>query len=167
MSPREFKQVFDRLYMPLSMFALRLCGDTDDADDIVQEAFMKIWEILESGATIHDIKAYLYRAVRNGAISRMSGESHTLGLEAMADVPDDEIDTSERDARLWEAIGRLPERCREIFLMSKRDGMPNAEIAEELGISVKTVENQMTKAFRQLRATLIPGTAKVFFLPFL
>ena len=160
MSPREFKQVFDRLYMPLSMFALRLCGDTDDADDIVQEAFMKIWEILESGATIHDIKAYLYRAVRNGAIRRMSGDSHTLGLE-------EEIDTSERDAKLWEAIGRLPERCREIFLMSKRDGMPNAEIAEELGISVKTVENQMTKAFRQLRATLTPGTAKVFFLPFL
>ena len=166
MSPREFKQVFDRLYMPLSMFALRLCGDTDDADDIVQEAFMKIWEILESGATIHDIKAYLYRAVRNGAIRRMSGDSHTLGLEAMADVPDEEIDTSERDAKLWEAIGRLPERCREIFLMSKRDGLTNEEIAEELDISIKTVKNQMTKAFSRLREALSDGH-KPFFLPFL
>ncbi len=166
MSPREFRQIFDRLYMPLSMFALRLCGDTDDADDIVQEAFLRVWEMLEAGAEIRDIRAYLYRSVRNGALTRMSG-GHSLGLEAMADVPDEEIDTSERDARLWEAIDRLPERCRQVFLLSKRDGLSNAEIADELGISVKTVENQMTKAFRQLRETLRPDNGRVFFLPFL
>jgi len=154
--------------MPLSMFALRLCGDTDDADDIVQEAFMKIWENTRVGRhnpRHQGIPLPAPCATAPSAVCRVT--ARPLGIEAMADVPDEEIDTSERDARLWEAIGRLPERCREIFLMSKRDGMPNAEIAEELGISVKTVENQMTKAFRQLRATLTPGPTKVFFLPFL
>ncbi|MDE5786170.1 MAG: sigma-70 family RNA polymerase sigma factor, partial [Duncaniella sp.] len=79
---------------------------------------------------------------------------------------DEQIDTSLRDARIWKAIDELPERCREIFLMSKRDGMTNDEIAEELDLSVKTVKNQMTKAFARLRAVLAPGY-KPFFLPFL
>ena len=87
-------------------------------------------------------------------------------FESVADISDEDIDTSERDAVLWTAIDALPERCRDIFLMSKRDGMSNAGIAAELGISVKTVENQMTKAFSRLREALAPER-KVFFLPFL
>ena len=80
-------------------------------------------------------------------------------IESVADISDEDIDTSERDAVLWTAIDALPERCRDIFLMSKRDGMSNAGIAAELGISVKTVENQMTKAFSRLREA---GTKSVF-----
>jgi RNA polymerase sigma-70 factor (ECF subfamily) len=81
-------------------------------------------------------------------------------------VSDEDIDLSQRDALLWRAVDALPERCREIFLMSKRDGMSGAEIAEELGISPKTVENQITKAYRSLRDTLNPSI-HLFFFPFL
>jgi RNA polymerase sigma-70 factor (ECF subfamily) len=76
------------------------------------------------------------------------------------------IDTSFRDARIWKAIDELPEKCREIFLMSKRDGLSNAEIADEMNISIKTVKNQMTKAFTRLRESL-STEHKPFFLPFL
>ena len=64
-------------------------------------------------------------------------------------------------------VDGLPSRCREVFLMSKRDGLSNVEIAAELGISVKTVENQMTKAFARLRSALTASGGKAFFLPFL
>ncbi|MDE6336757.1 MAG: sigma-70 family RNA polymerase sigma factor, partial [Muribaculaceae bacterium] len=90
----------------------------------------------------------------------------TIDLSALQDVDEETIDTSVRDARIWKAIDELPERCREVFLMSKRDGFSNDEIAEELGISVKTVKNQMTKAFSRLRDALSSGH-KPFFLPFL
>ncbi|MDE5585840.1 MAG: sigma-70 family RNA polymerase sigma factor, partial [Muribaculaceae bacterium] len=67
---------------------------------------------------------------------------------------------------LWKAIDALPDKCREVFLLSKRDGLSNEEIAERMDISIKTVKNQMTKAFSRLRDTLSP-THKPFFLPFL
>ena len=89
-----------------------------------------------------------------------------LGEDSIPDVGEEEIDTSFRDARIWKAIDKLPEKCREIFLMSKRDGLTNEEIADELGISIKTVKNQMTKAFSRLREALSDGH-KPFFLPFL
>ena len=89
-----------------------------------------------------------------------------LGEEYIPDVEEEDIDTSFRDAEIWKAIDSLPEKCREIFLMSKRDGLTNEEIADELEISVKTVKNQMTKAFQRLREAL-SGGHRPFFLPFL
>lgn len=89
-----------------------------------------------------------------------------LGEDSIPEISEENIDTSVRDARIWKAIDNLPEKCREVFLMSKRDGLTNEEIAEEMGISVKTVKNQMTKAFSRLREALSDGH-KPFFLPFL
>ena len=87
-------------------------------------------------------------------------------IDDVPEVEDEVIDTSIRDARIWRAIDELPKKCREIFLMSKRDGLSNSEIAEELNLSVKTVKNQITKAFSRLRDAL-PDDHKPFFLPFL
>lgn len=169
MTVREFEIQFNLLYMPLGMYALRIVGDVDMAEDVVQEAFAAAWERIGSGVEIENLKAYMYRAVRNEALRCVranAGDSSSVDCGDV-DISEDEVDTSERDARLWMAIDRLPQRCREVFLMSKRDGFSNAEIAEELGISVKTVENQMTKAYKALRDSLVPQGRKVFFLPFL
>lgn len=168
MTSREFEIWFKRLYLPLSMYALRLCGDTDDAEDAVQEAFARVWQLLSQGVVIADMKPYMYRTVHNEVISRAGARVQQQSLDETPDISDEMISTSERDAALWRAVDALPPRCREVFLMSKRDGFSNSEIAEELGISVKTVENQMTKAYRQLRDALAPMAGrKVFFLPFL
>lgn len=164
----EFEMHFRRLYVPLGMYALRLTGDADEAEDVVQETFVNVWVLLGTGVSIDRFKDYMYKAVRNEALRRMRTRSDaTVDVDACGDVADETIDTSERDAALWLAIDRLPRRCRDVFLMSKRDGMSNADIADELGISVKTVENQMTKAYRSLRQCLSRRSSKVFFLPFL
>ncbi len=104
--------------------------------------------------------------MRNECISFLRGRKELEDIDSISEICEEVIDTSFRDARIWKAIDELPEKCREIFLMSKRDGLTNAEIAEEMNISIKTVKNQMTKAFARLRESLSTGH-KPFFLPFL
>lgn len=162
----KFEIIFRKLYLPLGMYALRIVGDADDAEDMVQNAFLSAWQIIEAGADINNIEAYLYRAVRNECISFMRRQKETVGSDSIPELCDDDIDTSESDARIWKAIEMLPEKCRNVFLLSKRDGLSNAEIADELGISIKTVKNQITKAFSILRDSL-NVKHKPFFLPFL
>ena len=171
---KEFSEFYHRRYMPLCMYALRLLGDDEEARDVVQESFATVWEKLRDGADIADLKSYMYRAVYNRAISllRSRSDKTNVSLDLLSEEPSEEvIDTSERDAALWEAIDSLPERCREVFLLSKRDGLSREQIAERLDISIKTVETQMTKAFSRLRSRLRPARGSdllnVFFLPFL
>ncbi|WP_304648003.1 RNA polymerase sigma-70 factor [uncultured Duncaniella sp.] len=166
MTTKEFEIFFRKLYLPLGMYALRIVDDADVAEDMVQDAFLNTWERLEGGLEISNFKAFMYRSVRNECLSYLSSLKEKVGEEFIPEVGEDEIDTSFRDARIWRAIDELPEKCREIFLMSKRDGYSNEEIADELGISIKTVKNQMTKAFTRLREALGDGH-KPFFLPFL
>ena len=166
MTTKEFEILFRKLYLPLGMYALRIVDDADVAEDMVQEAFMNTWERLEGGLEISNFKAFMYRSVRNECLSYLSSLKEKVGEEFIPEAGEEEIDTSFRDARIWKAIDELPEKCRDIFLMSKRDGYSNEEIADELGISIKTVKNQMTKAFSRLREALNSGH-KPFFLPFL
>ena len=166
MTSREFEVSFRKLYLPLGMYALRIVENLDDAEDLVQDAFIKAWQAVENGEDIGNFRAYMYRCVRNGCISLIRRRKDFTGLDTVPDLCEEDYETSSMDARIWKAIDGLPERCREIFLMSKRDGLSNEEIAEELGISVKTVKNQMTKAFSRLHGDLSSGH-KPFFLMFL
>ena len=150
MTPLEFQRRYKELYMPLGMYALRIVEDVLVAEDVVQTAFEAAWQHV---AEITDIKPYMYRAVRHEAL-RQAQRMKAMDVVPESyceEVTESDVDTSERDAALWQAISDLPERCREVFLMAKRDGMSHAEIADELGISVKTVENQITKAYTRLR----------------
>lgn len=166
MTSHEFDIFFRRMYLPLGMYALRIVDDAQSAEDIVEDAFMKVWQQIEEGKEFDDFKAYLYRSVRNGCISFIRARKETVGVECIPEVDEETVDTSERDARLWKAIDELPEKCRKVFLLSKRDGLSNEEIADQMGISIKTVKNQMTKAYSRLREDLSSGH-KPFFLPFL
>ena len=145
--------IFRTLYRPLCLYAAHyLSGDLDAAEDIVQDCFVKLWQ---HGAD--NPKSFLYTAVRNASIDYLrrlqpevtSFEPHDLdGI-----ISDDEaVDRSKEEAHIWEVIDELPTRCREIFLMSKHDGMTYAEIADEMGLSVKTVEHQISKALHRLRS---------------
>jgi RNA polymerase sigma-70 factor (ECF subfamily) len=153
------------------MYSLKIVGIREEAEDIVQGCFTSVWERICNGDDIENIRAYMYGAVRNMSLTFLKRSSKIDELESGSEygesVSADDIDTSERDARLWQAISDLPEKCRKVFLLSKKDGFSNAQIAEEMGISVKTVENQMTKAYSRLREALNPAGRKVFFLPFL
>lgn len=162
MTPREFDAAYRRLQLPLGMYALRLLDDVDAAQDAVQTVFLRLWEQLSRpGPQPDDFARYAYRAVRNECLSRLRHNA-ALRQESLDETPvdtlpavaDSDIDTAERDAALWKAVGALPDRCREVFLLSKRDDLSHKEIAARMGISVKTVEAQITKALRTLRALL-------------
>lgn len=148
------------------MYALHIVDNADDAEDIVEDSFLKAWKAVSSGTVIDNFNSYIYRSVRNECVSFLRSKQDVEGIDSIPEICEEVIDTSFRDAKIWKAIDDLPEKCRQIFLMSKRDGYSNAEIAEELDISIKTVKNQMTKAFSRLRESLSPGQ-KTFFLPFL
>lgn len=166
MTTKEFEAYFRKLYLPLGMYALRLVDDADVAEDMVQDAFAKVWQYIEDGGEIENFPSFIYRSVRNACLSYLRNRYETVSESEIPGAGEEEIDTSIRDARIWRAIDDLPRKCREVFLMSKRDGLTNEEIAEEMGISIKTVKNQMTKAYARLREAL-SDKHKPFFLPFL
>ena len=166
MSGLEFDRYFRKLYLPLGMFALRLVEDAEIAKDLVSDAFTKAWQKIEEDHEFENFQGYMYRSVRNECISYLRTKKEKVSLENIPEIDEETIDTSERDAKIWKAIDELPEKCRQIFLLSKRDGLSNEEIAVHLGISIKTVKNQITKAFSRLRESLSSGY-KPFFLPFL
>ena len=166
MKEKEFDNYFRKLYLPLGMYALRIVGDADIAEDLVADSFSKVWQRILEGIAIENFKAYMYMTVRNECFLYLRNKKESESIENIPDITEELIDTSERDAKIWKAIDELPPKCREIFLLSKRDGLSNEEIAQEMGISIKTVKNQITKAFSRLREAL-SSAHKPFFLPFL
>lgn len=169
---KEFELYFKRFYTPIGMYVMRYCDNVEETEDIVQETFSVVWQRFKDKDLPESLKSYLYRVAHNITIDhlrRIKTKESCLILEEIEDkeVMEEAIDTSERDARLWIAISKLPPRCKQVFLMSKRDGFSHAEIATKLNISTKTVENQITKAFKILRDDLEPSRGKIFFLPFL
>lgn len=157
MNAAVIEKVFVQHYRPMCLYALHYVHDLDTSEDLVQECFCKLWE--QSGRVHHEelTQAYLYRMLRNACIdfvrkngARERGEQPSDLEGVLAEEACEE--QAQKEARLWEAIDRLPDRCRKIFLMSKRDGMKHKEIAQALGLSVNTVENQVIKALKRLRA---------------
>ena len=114
----EFETIFRCHYRPLTMYALRYTENIDDAEDIVQQSFIDIWERLSGGMAIDNLKAYLYTVVRNGSLTRVihSPQKSTIQENEMEDISEEErIIRSERDAQLWTAIDRLPKARKRIL----------------------------------------------------
>lgn len=153
-----FDILFKRYYRQLCLYAAHyLKGDIAASEDIVQDCFVKLWQQDHADKrSITDKRAFLYTLVRNACIDtlrRQHPEMTNIDPSDLEEIISDEeaIDRSEQEAKVWETIDALPDRCREVFLMAKRDGMTYNEIAEALNISVKTVEHQISKAMKKLR----------------
>ena len=136
-------------YRPLCLYALHYLQDLDAAEDIVQESFLRLIERIRKGAEIENTKAYrCIDYLRNAGNKCEDIKPHDIDGE----ISDEEAaDRSLNEAELWTAIDALPARQREVLLMSKRDGMRYREIADELNISIKTVEHLISRALRTLR----------------
>ena len=148
--------LFQQFYRPLCMYALHYLQDIAQVEDMVQDAFVTMIEQQQNGKEINNHKAYLYTTVRNNCLDMIRREqlSGTMIMPQDADGAISAEEAAERsfhEAELWTAIDSLPERCRIIFLMAKRDGKRYREIATELGIAEKTVEHQVSKALKILR----------------
>lgn len=154
-----FEQLFKAHYRPLCAFAMQYVKDTDGAQDLVQDLFFRLWQDRERTAITTSIKSYLFTAVRNRCLNAVStkGRMRSLNEEVDDRLEDEgrsEAEHAERAARVQAAIEGLPEERRKVFRLSRYEGLKYHEIAERLGISVKTVENQMGKALKTLREDL-------------
>ena len=161
-----FAALFDRYVGPLSAFVMAYVPSREEAADVVHDVFLRIWQGRE-GLEVHDsLRAYLYRAARNQALNRVrrqtierrwrEGAGRVEADMAQATMPgvEERLQHEELLAELDRATAELPERCRMVFLLRWRDGLRYAEIADVMGISVKTVENQITRALRTVRERL-------------
>lgn len=158
----DFEKTFTDLYRPLCLYALNITKTYEDAEDIVQQLFTDIWEkICAHELAISNLKSYLFTAVRNRSLNQCSRGNIRIPLEdqsqqiANEDDEEEQIRQMQREARLWDMIDQLPRERRTIFLMAKQKGMKYQEIASELHLSVKTVENQMGRALKALREKAI------------
>lgn len=159
---RALQRVFRDHYAGMCTVARRIVYAPDVAEELVQDVFFKLWNKRES-LEIDSLKTYLYRAARNTALNhtrrqrleRAHAEREGLKGEPTAvEATDDATAAEEVAIAVQRAVDRLPDRCREVFLMSRQDGMTYQQIADTLEISIKTVETQMGRALKSLRLSL-------------
>ncbi len=152
---KKFSGYFHAYYRQLCLHALHFMGSAEEAEDVVQETFVSLWDKKEQIETIKSVKSYLYTAVRNNCLTLIRDAKPTTPLDMLppdALLPEEEqMNRAEMEARIWKMIDELPERRREIFLMAKRDGMSYNEIARQTRLTVKTVENHVFRAMQSLR----------------
>lgn len=157
-----FEELYREYYTPLCFYCMRYLDNDEDSEEIVQDLFVKLWEKHEELEVNTSLNAYLYRAVQNYAFNHLSKkktrEKYQLyqkhQIHNNFESGQNKLEEEELRVIVKKAILELPEKRREIFELSRYEGMRNAKIAEKLSISIKTVETQMTKALKYLRIVL-------------
>lgn len=157
-----FETIFKTYYERLCNYANTILNDMDEAEEMVQGAFLTVWEKHDTLEIHTSVKSYLYRAVHNSCLNRVKhykvrktyGDSVKNQTELLHDDASQDLIGSELDAIVANAIDSLPDQCKLVFKLSRFENLTYAEIAEQLGISVKTVENHMVKALKVLREKL-------------
>ena len=148
------EKYFQWMYRPLCLYALNITESYEDSEDIVQHIFVELLEKAVVGSLeVGNMKGYLYTVVRNRAVKYVKKDQEKVSVESAMYLTDENIlsISVEEEALVWNWIDALPTERRNIFLMAKQQGMKYKEIAEQLDISVKTVEGQMGKALKTLR----------------
>ncbi|MDR0835774.1 MAG: RNA polymerase sigma-70 factor [Tannerella sp.] len=175
-----FKQFYLFYYPKLVRFSQEYVLLLDDAEDIVQDVFVIIWKERHSLGHVQNMNAYLFRLVKNKCIDflrhkTMCEEKHKIlqdnlmreyesNLLSMENFNENDIEEEDREAQAWAALQSLSEGCREVFILSKLEGMSHQAIADKLNISLSTVNNQVCTAVSKLKNKL---KGYSFFLLFL
>src|ERR1700754_108679 len=159
-----FEQVFKSHFKSLHSYACTIMRDPMPAEEIVQNIFLKLWEKKEEITIKENISVYLYRAVHNESLNylrhrkvRSAYQSYAMRQHKQTEQekPAEKVVMKELEKKLEVALHELPEQCRTIFQMSRFEDLKYREIADRLGLSVKTIENQMGKALKLLRLKLV------------
>jgi len=159
---RSFEQLFHAYCEELMRYATTILKDADEAQDVVQHLFVTLWTKRDTLQVNSSLKSYLYRSVYNNSLNRIKQVTtqqkhedylgyvaHSYGSSASAVLESKEVQSA-----IDTAIAALPDQCRLIFTMSRFEGKKYQQIADELQLSVKTIENQMGKALKHMREQL-------------
>lgn len=164
-----FKLVFKMWYEQLLHFAKEYVINEEIAKNMVQDAYLKLWEKRKKLNPESNLKSYLYTLTKNNCINylnkikvRQSYEKHIknnyeellLNYQALSSLDFDALSFDELNELIQTTIDSLPEKCRKVFKMSRYDDLKNREIAEKLEISERTVEDHISKALSKLRTNV-------------
>jgi RNA polymerase sigma-70 factor (ECF subfamily) len=153
-----FENFFKNHYRFFCSIAYKLLKDRDLSEEIVQDVFVKVWERRETLDVKGSLAAYFTISIKNSCINFLKHQNIVNNFEKSFHPEESEVDnesgTVDLAFKISQAIDELPPRRKQIFLMSREEGLKYYEIAEQLGISIKTVEAQMGLALKQLRERL-------------
>ena len=154
----SFNYLIDKYHHKLCVYADSLLNDSDLAEDIVQNVFIKVWEKREFLREGTSIQSFLHKLVYNEFIDHYRKHSRVIPLEKKHIDELDFMTLEENNTHINRIneivkleVNRLPDKCKHIFLLSKKEGLTNVEISDHLGISTKTVEYHIAKAFKIIR----------------
>ncbi len=157
-----YKDLFDLYYIPLSVYSLKYCDSFDQAEDIVQEIFVKFWDEKLYLKLNNSIGPYLFKAVKNNTLSYLK-KNKRYRFEKIEDqvnriiIEDEVVDLEnieEEKRKLYRKIEALPLKSREVFKAIVLNNLKYKEAAEELGVSVNTIKTHYSNALKQLRKSL-------------
>lgn len=159
---RAYETVFRKYYQALVNYAFSMLKDKEESEEIVQHVFVNVWHKRGEITIQTSLQAYLYRAVNNQCLNKIRHlkvrENHknevAYSSETYYEHTAEELISKELKNKIHASLEKLPERCREVFELSRFEGMSYAEIADTLGVSVKAVEKQMSKALKTMRLEL-------------
>lgn len=159
---KAYEVIFKKYYQRLCNYASVLLKDKTESEEVVQQVFINIWNKRDVIEIETSLQSYLYRAVNNAGLNRLKqlkmqrGHHEHVKYESVstAESTSQSISKNELERSLYAAVERLPEQCRLTFQLSRFEGLKYQEIADELNVSVKTVENQVGKALKFLREEL-------------
>jgi RNA polymerase sigma-70 factor (ECF subfamily) len=154
-----FNRLFARYYSSLCRYVYRILQNKEDTEDVVQELFLRIWNNRKKIEINDNVSAYLHKMAKNMALNHIrSADSYKNLLESQKSQPigyeDDLLESDEFSIALYDCINRLPNRCREVFLLHRMQGVKLQEIAEQLNISIKTIKNQIWSSLQKLKICL-------------
>lgn len=154
-----YHEIFNNYFSILVAFALKYLGDLDLSKEVVQNVFVKLFEKRNSLEISSNIKSYLFKMVYNDCLNVLKREKNILRLHNEyslgLDLYQDYIEISEQtelEYKIYTAINKLPPQCKRIIQQSRFEGKKNQVIANELNISIRTVETQISKALKLLKA---------------
>lgn len=157
-----FEMIFKTYYQSLCNYAWSFLNDRDEAEEVAQSVFLTVWEKRTRLDIKSSFKSYLLTMVRNACFNILKHEKIKLKhaqYETVTSSPAYEgtaqqVISNELEQRIYTAMNALPEQCRLVFKLSRFEELKYSEIAEQLDISIKTVENQIGKALRIMREEL-------------
>ncbi len=170
---KAYKFLMNKFHRKLNAYALTLVNDHSMAQDIVQNVFLKTWKNRNKLKPEFSIQSFLYKSVYNEFINSYQQNKAMMLLqqkyvETMYQVVEttDESSIERMLAIINREIQNLPPKCQQVFILSKKEGLTNIEIAEHLEVSIKTVEAQISKAFKILKEKLKDNYNMMLFLLF-
>jgi RNA polymerase sigma-70 factor, ECF subfamily len=159
---KAFEMLYNKYYNQFCNASYKMVQDREAAEDVVQEVIMELWSKRENIQFTTSIIAYLRRAIYNRSINYIKqkakfsdDDSALVNFEDRADSVEESLYAEQLNSKLQLAIESLPEKCKYVFVLSRYEQKSYNEIAEALEISVKTVENQISKALKVIRNYLI------------